>query len=67
VSEPATTIAYVGRDGELICPQCQCHILTPAGYDVQAGEGECPVCRCRFTVTPFLAREANARQARRIP
>lgn len=57
---PEPREAGAGEGGELRCPHCGAHILTPSGYEVQAGRGLCPVCRRAFAVTPATATQVNA-------
>ncbi len=45
--------------GDLICPHCATHILTPDGMELQPGEGTCLVCRMPFALTPEMAAKAN--------
>lgn len=54
-------IAKPGDVGEILCPHCGTHILTPTGYDLQEGEAPCPICRKKLRVTAEVATEANRR------
>ncbi|MHC4389218.1 MAG: hypothetical protein ACYS8I_07170 [Planctomycetota bacterium] len=49
----------VNRWGDIICPNCSCNIITPAGCQVVPGVGRCPLCRHKFTLDALLARRAN--------
>jgi hypothetical protein len=49
--------------GDLVCPHCHCHIITPPYMLVVAGWGRCPRCHDRFAVGPEQAKEANVRNA----
>lgn len=53
----------VAAFGDLVCPHCRCHIITPAYMLVVAGWGRCPRCHERFRVGPEQAAEANRRAA----
>jgi len=46
--------------GDVVCPFCGINLMTPAGYEVQAGEATCPRCGGLLIVSESLATEANA-------
>jgi len=49
--------------GDLVCPHCHCHMITPPYMLVVPGWGRCPRCHERFAVGPEQAQEANLRNA----
>lgn len=51
----------VSELGDLICPTCGAHIITPPGFEVVAGWGRCPRCKKPFRVTRANAKTANLR------
>ncbi len=53
----------VSAFGDLVCPHCRCHIITPPYMLVVPGWGRCPLCAGRFAVGDEQAREANLRCA----
>lgn len=55
--------ATINQFGDLVCPVCKANIITPAGCEVQAGEGQCVRCSSLFTVTEDTAKAANANAA----
>jgi Zn-finger nucleic acid-binding protein len=51
--------------GDVVCPFCGINLMTPAGYEVRAGDATCPRCGGLLTVSQSLADEANRIAARR--
>jgi len=51
----------VSECGNVICPHCDCHIVTPPFAFVKPGWGRCCRCHRPFRVTAELARQANVR------
>jgi len=54
---------WVSGFGDLVCPHCRCHIITPPYMVVVPGWGRCPRCHDRFAVAPEKAADANERNA----
>jgi len=53
------SVALVNAWGDLICPNCDVAIMTPAGAELHAGSGCCPRCRESFRLGEAAAAKAN--------
>lgn len=50
--------AQVNTYGDVTCPHCGAHHITPTGAVVVAGTAGCQICRQPFTVSEALDRKS---------
>ena len=49
----------VNNDGDIICPSCNCIIVTCDDYFLVPGTGRCPRCKNSFKLTRDVAQTGN--------
>ncbi|RLC75316.1 MAG: hypothetical protein DRI61_15115 [Chloroflexi bacterium] len=62
---PVPCVEFTNEYGDLVCPSCGAHIITPGGYEVVEGLGVCTFCRADFYVPKRVAEEANRKAKER--
>lgn len=61
LNEPQWEVVRINQFGDIACPYCGLHIITPPCHKLQKGMGRCPYCGRTFCITIELAKLANER------
>lgn len=52
-------VKHITEFGDIVCPNCECRIITPKSFALKAGRASCPSCSIQFILSENTALIAN--------